>query len=126
MIYTKEITIPANTLVTSPYNDTLKVVDGVITEVNILFPSGCRGLVGVRIYDYKHIVWPSNPDAWIIADNETVEWMDDYTMAGLPNTLTLEGYNNDDSFEHTIYFRFVVIEPAKANVLQKLLAIWQG
>ena len=126
MIYTKELIIPANTLVTSPFSDTLGLVDGVVSEVNIMFPLGCKGLVGVRVYDFEHIVWPSNPDKWLVADGETIHWTDDYTLAGAPNTLTLEGYNNDDSYEHTVYFRFVVLETAKANILQKLLALWQG
>ena len=126
MIYIKELDVPANTTIDNPCNVELGLVQGVITEVNILFPIGCRGLVGVRIYDFEHIVWPSNPDHWLIADGETIEWQDDYMMSGYPNVLRLEGYNLDDSYTHTVYFRFVALPLEKANILQKLLSLWKG
>lgn len=119
MIYVTELTIPANTSVDIPMRISLSVVDGIISEVNVLFPDGCKGLVGVRVYDYEHIIYPSNPDHWLIADDETIIWSDDYTLSGAPFELGLEGYNLDDSYSHTIYFRFVVIEAAKANVINK-------
>ena len=119
MIYVKELTIPANTAAEVPERASLALVDGIISEVNILFPPGCRGYVGVRVYDYEHIIYPSNPDHWLIADGETIKWSDDYELSGSPFELGLEGYNLDDSYAHTIYFRFVVIEAAKASVINK-------
>jgi len=119
VIYVEELTIPAQTTKEVCVRVPLPVVDGVISEVNVLFPDGCKGLVGVRIYDYEHIIYPSNPDHWLIADDEVIHWSDDYQMSGSPFELGLEGYNLDDSYEHTIYFRFVVIEASKASVMNK-------
>ncbi len=126
MIYLHELTIPAQTSKASAVTAEVSVVEGVITEVNILFPLGCKGLVGVQVKDWQHIVWPTNPDLWLIADGETIHWSDDYELSGNPHTLTVRGYNEDDSYPHTIYFRFVVMEKERANLLQKLLALWQG
>lgn len=118
MLYVKPLTIPKNTSKAEPASVQLVCTAGKVTEVEILFPSGCMGLVGVRIRDFEHIVWPTNPDEWLIASGETVEWDEDYDLAGTPWTLTLEGYSDDDTYPWTIYFRFAVMEIGKAALVK--------
>ncbi len=119
MLYATQLTIPANTTEANPATVDLGMVPSVIKEVQILFPTGCKGLVGVRVKDWEHIIFPNNEDSWIVADGETVDWYDDQPLAGNPNTLTLEGYNSDDTYPHTIYFRFATIEAEKASLSDK-------
>jgi hypothetical protein len=120
MLYVTSLTIPAQTPVASPASTTLVVTAGQITEVEILFPPGCKGLVGVRVKDFEHVIFPTNPDEWVISDDDTVDWNEDYLLAGAPWTLTLEGYNDDDTFSHTIYFRFAMMGLEKVSLLGKL------
>ena len=44
MLYVLALTIPANTAEATPYEEDLKLTDGVITRVEVEFPAGCAGL----------------------------------------------------------------------------------
>ena len=113
MLFVKPLTIPANTSSGVPASVSLVCTAGRVTEVEILFPPGCQGLVGVRVKEFEHIVWPTNPDEWLIANDETIAWDEDFDLSGLPWMLTIEGYNDDDTFPHTIYCRFAMMEARK-------------
>lgn len=119
MLFVKPLTISANTASTSPFSEVLVCSPGKVIGVEMLFPPGCVGLVGVRVKEFERVIWPTNPDEWIIADGETVEWQEDHDMIGAPWALTLEGYNDDDTFDHTIYFRFAMLEVGKISLANK-------
>jgi hypothetical protein len=109
MFYEFALTIPANTPATSPLEQTVQLSPGTISYVEIQFPRGTVGLVHVRVRRTLHQVWPTNPDGDIAAEGVNVSWSDDYDLSEPPFELTLSGYNLDDSFPHTITFRFQVV-----------------
>ena len=124
MYYDFNLTVPALTLATAPVTSVVELVPGNIHRVEIQFPRGCAGLVHVSILHSLHQVWPSNPGGTISSDGLLVAWSENWDLVGEPLALTLQAYNLDDTFPHTIAFRFALAEfggppePAAADVEQ--------
>ena len=67
------------------------------------------GLVHVQVWRSEHQVWPTNVDGSIAGENANVAWLEDVDLADEPYALTLRGWNDDDSFPHTVTFRFALL-----------------
>lgn len=115
MFFVGELVIPANTPATAPATQTLALAVGQITSVAIFFPYKRGAFVGVRVIENEHQLWPTNLDEWIVGDGETVQWAEDHDLADEPFQLRLEGYNDDDTFDHSVYFRLAVNEIAQVE-----------
>lgn len=118
MIYEFDLAIPRNTAVASPATLTAAMVFGTIERVEFQFPAGCAGLVGIQVYDRAHQVWPSNPDVWFVSDDYVIAFNESYDLMSLPFQLELRGYNLDDTYTHTIAFRFGVTTPSRGLAAQ--------
>lgn len=113
MIFVKELEIPANTAKASPEKAQMLLGFGYITRVAIHFPSGCAGLAYFRIKESLHVLYPTTPGVWFRADGETIPFNDQHTFFEPPYELTLQGYNLDDTFSHTIIARIEVLLPSQ-------------
>ena len=104
-IYSKRLRIPANTS-ESDYVETQVEVEGdVLKKVSILIPSGHQALAHFRLrYGIKNIV-PYEEDQWIEGDSETVVFEPNWELPEHPCLLRLQGYNEDDTYEHSFYVR---------------------
>ncbi len=103
MSYSKQLTIPSGTLKTAPVSTTIEIPPTLVDRVEITFPSGCVGLVGVRFRFQGRMIWPYNPDGWFRGNGMTVVFSPNIELIDKPNTLTIEGYNDDDTFQHNVY-----------------------
>ena len=112
MLYEYALTIPANTAEASPATMDAPLAPGTVVRVDVQFPTGCVGLVHVQIWSGEHQVWPGNLDGDISAEGLVVSWPEDYDLEDEPFTLVLRGWNDDDTFPHTITFRFAIISLA--------------
>ena len=106
MFYEYRLTIPANTPATAPTELEVELEHGRIVGVELQFPRGCVGLVHVQVRREHHQLWPSNPDGDIAGEDARISWQEDHYFTEQPYTLTLRGWNEDDSFAHTVTFRF--------------------
>lgn len=111
MLYDYELVIPSLTLSTAPVSAEVIVGPGRIVRVEIQFPTGCGGLVHVRVKRWGHQLWPTNPDNWMASHGWIVTWDDDVDVSQPPLTVLIEGYNEDDTFQHVITFRFITVAP---------------
>ena len=109
MLYEYALTIPANTAEAAPATMDAPLAPGTVARVDVQFPSGCVGLVHVQIWRSEHQVWPGNLDGDISAEGLVVSWPEDRDLEDEPLTLTLRGWNDDDTYAHTITFRFSVL-----------------
>jgi hypothetical protein len=100
MAYYVEIETPANTPVASPVVETLKMAPGKVRRVQILHPTGCVGLVGVRFLYFEHQVWPENPDGWFTGNGSPITFEPGLAIGDSPFELDVEVYNLDDTFAH--------------------------
>ena len=105
MLYVLALTIPANTAEAAPYEEDLKLTDGVITHVEVEFPAGCQGLVHSSARQAIHQVFPTNPDGNLCSDNHVIVWNDYEDLDTDPRILTIGGWNDDDTYDHTITWR---------------------
>ena len=119
MIYTKPITIDANTSESSPREDFINISTGVIHKVEVLFPPGCAGLVGVRIHQGGHQIYPTDTEAFI-SDAETISFNDYHIVQRGYTSLRILSYNTDTLYAHTIYLRFGVLKEWQINPQQAL------
>ncbi len=102
MDYVFELTVQPNTTKLSPASLSHKTPSGIVTQVRILFPSGCAGLVGIRIREREYQVWPTNTENWYRGDNTHIVFGESYEIDGDFTEIKIEGYNDDDFFAHTV------------------------
>jgi hypothetical protein len=102
MIYQAELVIPANTLQSEPYFVDFTLPKGVITRLAILFPFGCAGLVHVQIFHNEWQAWPTTRDKSFIGDDTHLAFTENYVLGDAWNFIRVVGWNNDDSYEHTV------------------------
>lgn len=108
MFYKYSLKIPQQTLESDPEVKLIRLPKGTITQIDICFPDGCFGLAKAKIIHNEFQIFPSNPEAWISWNNYCVSFKEDYELLEAFNQLILKGYNDDDSYPHTITFRFGV------------------
>jgi len=123
MIFTTNIEIPANTEQDALVTEQINLCYGVIRQIDIAFPEGCCGLVGIKINRALHALFPVGDDKWFIGNNVNISFDEQYMLLYEPYCLTLQGYNLDDTYAHTINFRIGIELPgvtAKITNLQEL------
>lgn len=99
------VTVPAGTLATAPQVTQLLMPPRVVDEVEIQFPPGPRGEVGVALGSSGVAVIPSEAGQYIISDDEIVHW----PLEGQWNSGSWECHAiNTGLYSHTITFRFLV------------------
>lgn len=96
-----QLTIPPRTLPTVPVFIEKSILSGNFTGGSILFPDGCKGLVGVRIYDRDTQVFPDGNN-WVTGNgNPPISFKVTHTMEGGNYMVKVEGYNMARDWPHT-------------------------
>ena len=103
MSYTESLTLPKNTTADSPGSVDIPISPAVVDRVEITFPSGCVGLVGVRFKYQSRVIFPFNPNGWYKGNGQTVIFTPNVELKEEPLMLTVEGYNEDDTYQHIVY-----------------------
>ena len=104
MIFTVALVIPANTPIASPAAQVLKTTACTVKSVTVDFPLGTYWLVGTRVIYHTHQLYPTNPDAWLVAHGRSITFGDATAIVEAPQELMLEGYNLDDRYDHAVYW----------------------
>jgi len=113
-IYTAKLTIPANTPRDSPVSASVSLEKAVLVRISIRIPAGHHALAGLRISYGDLQLWPEEAGTWISGDDEALEWNEYFELPHDPTHLTLEGYNEDDTYEHSFYVRMMTLPKAIA------------
>lgn len=102
-----DVTIPAGTALATPVTRALNVPDGVWATIEMRWPPGPSGLVGLRIAHSGQVIIPRTGSAFLVTDDEAIIW----NVEGYPsgNKWTVIGYNTDVN-DHTVQFRIHVNE----------------
>jgi hypothetical protein len=117
VFYSFDVVVPRATPADSPVIVEAALVPGVVTRVDVLFPSGCSGLVSTVADRFTSQIWPTNADGTIRGDDDTVSWGENYPLDGDPLLFKLKGWAPASRFEHTITWRFahITLEEAAAR-----------
>lgn len=95
------IPIPPRTPKTAPTSISKSVLSGALTGGSVLFPTGCRGLVGIRIFDRDTQVFPDG-DNWVVGDgNPPTNFSVTRRLEGGNFIVRIEGYNYARDWQHT-------------------------
>ena len=101
-------TIPAGTAITAPTTTSMSVGVRFVRRIVIKVPPGPAGKMWFRIAATGSQIIPVNSGAWIVTDNEQIEW--DVVGAIESGAFQLIGYNTG-VYDHTVYVRFEVDVP---------------
>ncbi len=102
MSYSIRISIPSETLQTSPISGSAVLPPCILDEVHLEFPNGCAGLVGVW-FEYQSIqVMPVNVDGLYRGDELFIPIKPNLEISEEDFTLFMYAFNEDDLYEHVI------------------------
>jgi len=125
MIYELRLNIPKNIPADDPVSDVLPVHPGTLKRVEVVFPAGCVGLVHLRIFYWERQLFPSNPDSDFSGDDAHLEFDEDLDLTGAPFEFRAEGWNLDDTYEHTPIVRMLIV-PFERDVRRLLAGLAVG
>ncbi len=120
MSYTVSLEVPKETPSTDPVWVDIPIQPMIVDRVEITFPSGCVGLVGVRFKYQSRVLFPYNPDDWYKGNGQTVIFTPNLELKEKPLFITVEAYNIDDTYKHTVY---IVID---AEFKGGILDVWKA
>jgi len=112
MLHAKHITLTANKTRADSTTVKFNANVGVIARAWIHFPPGCAGLVKVKIYHSEHPFLPVESDAFIKGDAFTYDIPVMYEIHDTPEVITIEAWNEDEVYNHTIDVSFLIIPKA--------------
>lgn len=112
MIFSFSITTPANTAETAKLPTVLKIGYGIIHQIDIQFPMGPSGLLHLHINNALNQVWPYNTGEDFALDATTVRFREFIKSLEEPFQLTAYTWNEDDTYEHTVFIRIGILPPA--------------
>jgi hypothetical protein len=105
MNFQKTVTIPSGTSASSPTRTRMRLTAGMVASFQITFPSGCMGLVGLRVLRGNLQLWPLVTGEWYVADDFVISLPEQFPLDAAPYDLVIEGYNTDDTYDHSVSTR---------------------
>lgn len=109
MFYSIDETIPPNTLADDPVRIDFPVSHGVLRFIDIRWRWGSADLCGSRLLYHEDMVCPLSRVEWIPSFQTPVQFDEFYSIDTPPYHLTLEAYNTDESWSHTIWVGVIVM-----------------
>jgi len=109
MLYSKHITFLAGKTEETLTRLTFKINQGIIYRAWLVFPSGCSGLVKIRVYHEEHPIIPENKTDYVKGNDYVFEIPIYLEVEDEPYTVTFEGWNEDETYNHTITLMLLVL-----------------
>jgi len=78
MIFVRSVTVPKSTVAGTPLITTWPLVNGLFYKLELFFPPGPSGLVGVSLHSASHQIYPADTDEWFLGDNVTISFEDEF------------------------------------------------
>ena len=108
MQYIYYASTPINTPIASPLVTDCALTNGFITNMLIVIPAGCVGLVGVQLQYASRQFFPINLNKWLTGDGLEVIFGENLDLTTGSRTVQLLTYNLDDTYQHTVEVVFTV------------------
>ncbi len=128
MRYEFSLAVPPQTSEREPVRQECAITHGVISQVRIMYAPEGNGVLHSRVLRGGFQLYPLSPEATILVANPPLEWDEHEEIYDAPFSLILEGWNDDDTFAHTVYLSITllpqdVVEGGKEDLsfLSKLL-----
>jgi len=115
MRYRGSLTIPAGQTESDPAWAVMGVCAGIITEVEILFPSGHSGLTYLQIWHQERQIFPTTPGETFRGDDNVIQFGEQWPITEVPHRLMLRGWAPEATLNHTIFVE-VSVRPFALSV----------
>jgi len=110
LIYSAHInTVKGTYTKIAPKRTVLSVTKGLVYKLELFFPPGSEGELGVVITDGGYQVWPSSPGQWFTGDDELIGFDDMYLKSTAPYQFDIYTYNDDASYDHIVDVRIGLV-----------------
>lgn len=109
MIYQACVVTDISTPAESPKETPLYVTKGLVYKVELFFPPGSCGYLGVSIWDGGYQVWPATNNQWFRGAQVLLSYEDLYLKEVAPYEFRVKTYNEDDSYVHEVYVRICMV-----------------
>lgn len=119
MVFSIRITTDANTSELLPLRTLLKCAQGVIYQVDVMFPPGSSGLMGVQIRNQNISLYPRNRGEWFIGDNYSLSFPDLFELYIDSNIIEILTYNLDTDYSHLCAVSIGIV--AKGDFIEHFL-----
>lgn len=103
MVYNVEQLFPFGAVESEYTQQRVVLGKGIVFRFELYFPPGSCGLTYVRISENDRQIYPVTPNTHFRGENIKFEFDDTYLVDIPPYTWTFEGYNLDDTYDHTIF-----------------------
>lgn len=123
MSFAWDITIPANTLPTSPVEQILKLHPGIITKIEIEGAAGQHRLVKVRIFRSTWQLVPYDPDTWVSLDFFPVIYDTYIDITHRPHEVRFIAHSEGTFYSHKVTVRITVLPEKVASMLPLMKVI---
>jgi len=110
MLYVKTITVPANTPKDQAVKVEVTIEERVLFFIQVRFFPGPMNLLKVAVFYGELQIWPHRDFEWAQGDDEVVWDMPLLEFKRAPYTLTIRGYNEDDTYDHSAIIRIIALE----------------
>lgn len=94
-----------------PHEEVLEVCFGTISQVFVLFPPGHAGLTHLQILYQTRQIFPTSPGEAFVGDDTQYEFSERWPIFESPHELLLRVWNDDDTYDHTVYVELSVLAP---------------
>lgn len=112
MLFETSITIPITATKTAPTTVMLGIAHGIISKIMVRPRPGHAGLAHCVIKHHEHQIAPSTEGMNFHGDTFPIDWEEYYESYQPPYELKIQGWNEDDTYEHTFDI-FVAVLPRK-------------
>jgi len=102
------ITIPANTLQSSPHIETIPLTRGILHRFELVFPAGPNDLVFLQFSDDGDQVFPANAGGYYRGEKRTLLLDLFFYELKETYTLTVTGWSPGTANNHTITANFTI------------------
>jgi len=109
MLHSKHITFEPGQTEETSLKTRFQVNRGMMHTIWVTYPPGCAGLVKLRLFHEGHPFLPVEKDAFIRGDAITYVYPVMYEIKTAPEQITIEGWNEDDTYSHEIDVQMLII-----------------
>lgn len=109
MIYTANITTLKDTARTDLKKTVIHVTKGLVYKVEIYFPAGSAGLMGIAVFDGLYQVWPSSVGEFFIGEDHVISFDDMYLKESAPYEFQCYTFNLDETYAHGVSVRIGLV-----------------
>jgi len=109
MLYVSNISTDASTTKQNYKSTIIKVWKGVIHEIDILIPSGHKGLAKLQVFHGGHIIMPTNEDGEVKGNDSVINGRFFIDLKKEVNLIEVRTWNDDTFHVHEFIVRIGVL-----------------